>query len=173
MTREEPTLIPGVLLALRGGHGVLIEGPSGSGKSDAALGLLERGHTLVADDAVALERRRGTLRGRCPGPARGLLHLRDVGVIDATELYGPEAVAAAAPITACIRLQPRAGDDRPEHLLRGRRDVRYLRGVALPRVTLTGGVSRPLPALIEAAVVSEPCSTHRLQQITGNREAAA
>ena len=41
--------------AAREGHGVLLLGPSGSGKSDLLLRLLDRGFALVADDRVDLQ----------------------------------------------------------------------------------------------------------------------
>ena len=40
------------------GRAVLISGPSGSGKSDLALRLLDRGFTLVSDDQTIVRRRR-------------------------------------------------------------------------------------------------------------------
>ena len=46
-----------------GGHGLLIEGPPGSGKSSLALALIDRGALLVGDDGVAL-----SLRGLLPFP---------------------------------------------------------------------------------------------------------
>ncbi|MGI4941046.1 MAG: HPr kinase/phosphorylase [Janthinobacterium lividum] len=63
--------------AARGGQGVLLLGPSGSGKSDLLLRLLDRGFTLVADDRVEWED--GRLR---PQPAlAGLLEIRGLGIL--------------------------------------------------------------------------------------------
>jgi len=39
------------------GVGLLLTGPSGIGKSEIALDLVERGHRLVADDVVKVIRR--------------------------------------------------------------------------------------------------------------------
>jgi serine kinase of HPr protein (carbohydrate metabolism regulator) len=60
--------------------GVLIEGPSGSGKSDLALRALSHGFRLVADDRVLVWAEGGRLFGRAPDPLRGLIELRGVGV---------------------------------------------------------------------------------------------
>ena len=48
------TTLHGTLLDIRG-IGTLIRGDSGSGKSEAALALIERGHSLVADDLVRVK----------------------------------------------------------------------------------------------------------------------
>lgn len=62
-------------------RGVLIEGPSGSGKSDLALRALEAGFRLVADDRTVVFRSDGRLFGRAPGPLAGLIECRGVGVL--------------------------------------------------------------------------------------------
>jgi HPr kinase/phosphorylase len=61
----------------RNGDGVLLIGPSGSGKSDLALRLLGRGFTLVADDRVDIE------DGIAAPPASlaGLLEVRGLGIV--------------------------------------------------------------------------------------------
>ncbi|WP_374469515.1 HPr kinase/phosphorylase [Phenylobacterium sp.] len=72
------------LIARRGAggawRGVLIEGPSGSGKSDLMLRTLEQGFRLVADDRVLLWVSGGRLFGRAPAPLQGLLEVRGVGI---------------------------------------------------------------------------------------------
>ena len=50
------------------GAGVLLRGPSGSGKSDLALRLIDGGARLVADDQVALSAEAGRLVARAPAP---------------------------------------------------------------------------------------------------------
>ena len=47
-------------------RGVLIDGPSGSGKSDLALRALDGGWMLVADDRVLVWACEGRLYGRAP-----------------------------------------------------------------------------------------------------------
>jgi len=61
-------------------RGVLIEGPSGSGKSDLALRLMEDGWRLVADDRVMLWASGGRLYGRAPDTLHGLIEARGVDV---------------------------------------------------------------------------------------------
>ena len=59
------------------GIGVILLGPSGSGKSDLALRLLDRGFMLVADDRVEITNG----MARPPAPLAGLLEVRGLGII--------------------------------------------------------------------------------------------
>ena len=63
--------------AARDGHGVLLIGPPGSGKSDLILRLLDHGFDLVADDRVELEA--GV--ARAPDALAGLLEVRGLGIV--------------------------------------------------------------------------------------------
>lgn len=62
--------------------GVLLRGPSGSGKSDLALRLMARGACLVADDQVRIEEEQGALTAFCPQALEGQLEVRGVGIVD-------------------------------------------------------------------------------------------
>ena len=63
------------------GYGVVIRGPSGSGKSDLALRLIEAGGRLVSDDYVSLSARDGTLFATPPETIAGLLEVRGLGLV--------------------------------------------------------------------------------------------
>lgn len=63
------------------GCGVLIRGPSGSGKSDLALRLIDQGAQLVADDRVDLNMIDGKLHASAPARLRGLIEARGVGIM--------------------------------------------------------------------------------------------
>lgn len=63
-----------------GGVAVLLRGPSGSGKSDLALRLIDGGALLVADDRVALVADGGRLMAAPPAELAGLLEVRGVGI---------------------------------------------------------------------------------------------
>jgi len=62
-------------------RGVLIEGPSGGGKSDLALRALDQGFRLVADDRVLVWTDGGRLYGRAPDTLAGLIEVRGVDVL--------------------------------------------------------------------------------------------
>jgi HPr kinase/phosphorylase len=69
------------------GMGLMIEGPSGSGKSRLALDLIEHAHQthnpaiLIADDQTFVEVENGCLIAVCPPSIAGLIEQRGVGII--------------------------------------------------------------------------------------------
>jgi len=63
------------------GAGVLLRGPPGSGKSDLALRLIDRGAALVADDRVVLAVDHGGLAASAPGRGAGKLEIRGLGIV--------------------------------------------------------------------------------------------
>lgn len=78
-----------------GSRGVLITGPSGSGKSGLALDLVSRGAVLVADDRVALEAAEdGPPRASAPVGLEGRIEARGLGLLR-TEWRGGVPVALA------------------------------------------------------------------------------
>ena len=64
-----------------GSHGVLLLGPSGSGKSDLALRLIDDGARLVADDRTLLFTKNGALHAKAPASIKGLLEIRGLGIV--------------------------------------------------------------------------------------------
>jgi len=59
---------------------VLLIGESGSGKSDLALRLINRGASLVSDDRVNLMKNRNTIIASSPENIAGLLEVRGIGI---------------------------------------------------------------------------------------------
>jgi serine kinase of HPr protein (carbohydrate metabolism regulator) len=64
------------------GRAVLITGPSGSGKSDLALRMLDRGFSLVSDDQTIVKRDGDRLLASPPSNIAGKLEIRGIGIID-------------------------------------------------------------------------------------------
>ena len=82
----------GVLMDIYG-EGVVIMGDSGVGKSETALQLIQRGHRIIADDAVEISRiAHNTLMGTCPSVIQYFTEIRGIGVIDIRRMFGVEAV---------------------------------------------------------------------------------
>lgn len=88
MTQAEAAVLHASCVAVDG-RGLLILGPSGSGKSALALQLIGLGAGLVADDRVALVVRQGAaLWASAPPALHGLIEARGVGLLRAGALAG-------------------------------------------------------------------------------------
>ncbi len=99
------TSLHGVLLEIYG-LGVLLIGESGVGKSESALDLITRGHSLVADDRVQVKRYpNGELVGYSEGPLRHHMELRGIGIINVQDLFGLASVRARTAIDLVIELE--------------------------------------------------------------------
>ncbi len=76
------------------GRALLIEGPPGSGKSNLALALIDRGAVLIGDDGVHLEAKDGQLYASPPPNIAGLVEVRNLGLLTfPTTAHVPVALA--------------------------------------------------------------------------------
>ena len=100
------TLLHATAVSLSG-RALLILGPSGSGKSGLALELMALGAGLIADDRTEITLRDGHPVAACPGPIRGRIEARGVGLL-AAEPAPPAPVALAVDLgrTETERLPP-------------------------------------------------------------------
>ena len=99
------THLHGVLMDIYG-LGVLIIGESGVGKSESALDLITRGHSLVADDRVTVRRYpSGELIGYCDEPLRHHMELRGLGIINVQDLFGLAAVRERRALDLVVELE--------------------------------------------------------------------
>lgn len=60
----------------------MIEGASGSGKSDLALRLIDRGAALVSDDQTLVVRSGTILLARAPDTIAGRIEVRGIGIVE-------------------------------------------------------------------------------------------
>ena len=74
------------------GRALLIEGVPGSGKTSLALALIDRGAMLIGDDAVEIEARDGLLYAAPPAHTRGLIEVRNVGIVELPTCPAPVAL---------------------------------------------------------------------------------
>ncbi|WP_297131300.1 HPr(Ser) kinase/phosphatase [Terrisporobacter sp.] len=97
--------IHGVLVDVYG-IGVLIKGESSIGKSETALELIQKGHRLVADDAVEIRKVDDKrLMGQAPEILRHYMEIRGIGIIDVRSLYGVGAIKTQKMIDLVIELE--------------------------------------------------------------------
>jgi len=87
------TLVHGTCVSVQG-KGVLLLGPSGSGKSDLALRLIDGGAALVSDDQVEMSAVKKTLIASAPRGLEGLFEVRGVGIFQLP--YEPKATLSLA-----------------------------------------------------------------------------
>jgi HPr kinase/phosphorylase len=73
-------LVHGTCIAFDG-HGILLRGAAGSGKSDLALRAIDHGAQLVADDQVVLARLGGGVFASAPASLHGLIEIRGLGIM--------------------------------------------------------------------------------------------
>lgn len=89
------------------GVGLLIQGESSVGKSEAALGLIERGHRLISDDVVRIKKKEGSyLLGSGPELTRHLMEIRGIGIINVAHLYGAVCVRPDKGVDIVVQLEP-------------------------------------------------------------------
>lgn len=144
--------IHGVLMSVFG-HGVLITGESGIGKSEVALELIKKGHLLVADDRVDVFRLHNHITGTSPGILKNMLEIRGVGIIEVTSMFGIASTTERAQIDYVIHLKkwnPNEEYDRvgmeEEHMT--------IFGVNIPKITIPVSEGRSISTIIEAAVTN-------------------
>jgi len=142
-------VLHGVLLDIYG-LGVLLLGPSGVGKSEAALDLVVRGHRLVSDDVVEMIRLRGVLTGNGPALTRYHMELRGLGIINIKDLFGVAAVREKKDIELVVRLEPWVEGKSYERL--GIEEPTFtLLEVSLPFIEMPVTPGKNLSVLLEVA----------------------
>lgn len=131
-------------------QGIYITGPAGSGKSTIALELLDRGHQLIADDVVFFQLKHGLVYGHCPDLLKNYLALRDLGVLNISDLYGKDAILSSCHLDLVIRLVQEYRPRPPSmQVVQG---THTLLGLAFPEIEIIASQQRNLALVIETAV---------------------
>lgn len=140
----------GVLLEIYG-IGVLIVGESGIGKSECALDLITRGHSLVSDDAVCIKKIGSRLEGCSPELTFEHIEIRGLGILNIRDLFGVSSVKKYKSVALCIELKKWKDVEEIERVGLEMRQVNIF-GINLPKVVLPVGSGRNLSTLVETAV---------------------
>lgn len=153
------TNIHGTLLSVRG-VGVLLRGESGVGKSECALALVERGHSLVADDYVLVRLvGENSLVGTGKEVSRGFMECRGIGIINVASMFGIRSVRREKNIDLIVSFvhwregmeEDRTGLELQEFEILGRK---------VPHIQLAVRPGRDMARLVEVAVM-----VHSLRQM--------
>ena len=147
------TLIHGELVDMHG-VGILIFGESGIGKSETALELVKRGHRLVADDAVEINRSdEAQLSGQALDTIRYLMEIRGLGILDIRALFGIGSVKIHQNINLIIRLEEWQADKNYDRLGIEEETMAILE-VVVPYLTIPVRPGRNLAGIIEVAAMN-------------------
>jgi len=137
------------------GVGVMLRGESGVGKSECALALIERGHSLVADDltVIKLLDERELMASSRP-LNRGYMECRGIGIINIAEMFGVKSVRMTKRIDMVVSLKewtPEVVEERT-----GLEENFYeILGMQLPHIELYVRPGRDIARLVEVAALTQ------------------
>ena len=137
------------------GVGVMLRGDSGVGKSECALALIERGHSLVADDltVIKLLDERELMASSRP-LNRGYMECRGIGIINIGDMFGIKCVRLEKRIDMVISLRewtPEVVEERT-----GLEQNFYeILGMKLPHIELFVRPGRDIARLVEVAALTQ------------------
>jgi HPr kinase/phosphorylase len=141
------------------GVGVLIRGESGVGKSECALGLVERGYSLVADDITRLRLLEGReLMATSAEVTRTFMEVRGIGIINVAAIFGGRAIRTEKRLDLVVTL---AEWDKVEEIERTGLDQQFyeILGLKIPHVKLPIRPGRDLAGLVQVAALDQKMKT--------------
>ncbi len=137
------------------GIGLLFTGPSGIGKSECVLSLVQRGHRLVADDLVLVSRRgNDVLMGRAHELQDFHMEIRGIGIIDIASMFGTRATRQRKRIEIIVDLQ--TWDDSRDYDRTGfDREFTSILGVRIPRLIIPLNPGKNLTVISEVIAMNQ------------------
>ncbi len=148
------TTIGGDLLEVYG-VGILICGKSGVGKSECALGLIKRGHRLIADDVVKIQLREGKyLMGAGSEVVKHHMEIRGIGIINVQDLYGATCIKDTQEVELVVTLEEWEAGKEYERLGLEDKEIEIL-GQKLPHLIIPVRPGRDIVLLLEASALNQ------------------
>lgn len=145
------TNVHGVLMNVFG-KGVLIIGESGMGKSEVALELILKGHSLIADDRVDISRVKDKIIGVSPELIKGMLEIRGIGIIDVSQMFGVRSYLEQEEVNFVIEFEK--WDNNNDYLRAGIEEEHFYEaiGTKIPKIIFPVKEGRNLSVLVESGV---------------------
>ncbi|HVW19999.1 MAG TPA: HPr(Ser) kinase/phosphatase [Opitutaceae bacterium] len=137
------------------GVGVMLRGDSGVGKSECALALIERGHSLVADDLtlIKLLDERELMASSRP-LNRGYMECRGIGIVNIAEMFGVKSLRLEKRIDMVISLREWTPDAVEERT--GLEESFYeILGMKIPHIEIYVRPGRDIARLVEVAALTQ------------------
>ena len=129
--------------------GVLILGESGSGKTETALSLLDRGHRLISDDAVLLKNKDFQLIASSPDDLYQCLQLTSIGIIDPKQHFTQQSIQSSTCIELAVKLTHKITNT--QNISLDFNHIHFL-GIRLPLFTIDNRSSHSLALRLETLV---------------------
>lgn len=137
------------------GIGVLLAGKAGVGKSETALALIKKGHSLVADDITAFRLdSTGNVIGSPMGVTRYHMEIRGLGIIHVPSLFGVASVRNEKKLDLVITLcspESISAEDRSGQAV-GKRSIL---GVNVPMIEIPVAPGRDVANIVEVAALDQ------------------
>ena len=149
----EKKTIHGVMLDIHG-VGVLLKGKSFVGKSETALELIKRGHTLISDDSVELIRKEdGEVLASSLSLTERLMEVRGLGIVDVVDLFGVKAYRNKKRVMLVVELVRYQEGMKIDRLgIDQEKDTIF--DIEIPKVTIYVMPGRNLATLVEVAAMN-------------------
>ena len=137
------------------GIGVLIRGQSGVGKSEAVLGLIERGYSLVADDVTRIKSLEGReLVATAPELTRYHMEVRGIGIINVASIFGIGAIRIEKRLDLVVTLKDWQECEEVDRIGLDQESYEVLK-LKVPHITIPVRPGRDIARLIEVAAMDQ------------------
>lgn len=135
------------------GLGIMLTGKSGIGKSECALDLVHRGHSLVGDDLITIRYMDDHLVGKSGREFGHFMEIRGVGFVNVERMFGIERVRRTKSIDMQIELMPWQENMDYERIGLSNNYADHL-GVKLPIIYLPVSPGKNVSVIVEVAAMN-------------------